>query len=236
MKVLLWVGSPKPPGTSTSEALLVQLGENLVHRGVSVQERFQARRTHKGGFEAFFRAAEASDAVVLAAPIYFDALPYVVTASLERWAERRGARRGGPRFGMLVNCGFPELRHCELALEMGQLFCGQTGLSWMGGAGLPGGAVVNGETLAETGGRTHHVRAGLDLVADAISKQTPWPKAAQHELARPVMPPWLYRTAASAWWLWQAYSHGALMKLGDRPYETPSSEDKLAGLAATREP
>jgi hypothetical protein len=43
------------------------------------------------------------------------------------------------------------------------------------------------------------------------------PPEATENFAEPLMPRWLYRVVGNAGWLYQAWTHGALLALGDQP-------------------
>jgi multimeric flavodoxin WrbA len=236
MNVLPVVGSPKPPGTSTSETLLLGLARELAARGVEVAPAVHAKHTQKPGrsLDAFVEAAEQADVVVLASPIYFDSLPYVVTATLELWADARRARwpdRPGPKLAAFFNCGFPEKRHCDLALEMAASFARHAGLEWIGGAGLPAGAVVQGDAMEAAGGRARGAVEAVAQAADAIARAEPLPPSVQRALSQPVLPKWLYLAMATAGWHWRAWQAGTWGQLGDRPATEPQTPPARQGPA-----
>lgn len=109
--MLLLIGSAKPSGQSTSEALGGYLALQLQTRGVNVTTRHVARvmRT-EGRIQEFLDATNHVDLIVLAFPLYVDSLPYLVTAALERWADYRQSQIRPPCASLLAiaNCGFPE--------------------------------------------------------------------------------------------------------------------------------
>jgi hypothetical protein len=59
--------------------------------------------------------------------------------------------------------------------------------------------------------------AWLDQVAEALHRGDPVPPEATENFAEPLMPRWLYRVVGNAGWLYQAWTHGALLALGDQP-------------------
>ena len=106
--MLLLIGSAKPPGDSTSEALGGYLALQLQTSGVNVTTLHVARvmRTEER-IQQFLDVTDRVDLIVLAFPLYVDSLPYLVTAALERWADHRQAQIQPPPGSLLAiaNCG-----------------------------------------------------------------------------------------------------------------------------------
>ena len=116
---LLLVGSAKPAGQSTSEALGSYLAQKLAERDIAVTTMHVARamRTEERT-AALLAAVDAADIVILAFPLYVDGLPYLVTQALEQIAAHRAGETDirRPLFLAIANCGFPEVRHNDTAL------------------------------------------------------------------------------------------------------------------------
>lgn len=219
MKVMMWVGSPKPPGSSTSEALLRQLGRELEDRGAQVTYAWARHGIKAESLQRWVEEAEASDVVVLGSPVYFDSLPYPVTACLEGWYEQTVGRQGGrPRFAAVINCGFPEAAHCELALDICRQFCRESGLTWWGGFAIGGGGVYDGKPLDQMGHAADGARMALGLIAEALVDDAAPPVEAANLLAKGVLPKWLYIASGTFGWTWAALREGALLHMADRPY------------------
>lgn len=236
---LLLVGSPRR-AKSTSHSLGDYLLARLRERSVETRMVF----THSAlaspeGTQAMLTAAHEADLVILATPLYVDSLPACVIESLERIAAARpDGAAGGPgreaqppgsagcaqRFTAIVNCGFPETLHNYTALAICRVFARQAGFEWAGGLALGGGeGLVHAKPLAECGGRAARIRRSLDLTADALAQGLPIPAVAQELMAKPVIPPWMYRLFGNYSWKPQAKPYGAQKRLRDRPYAaTPS--------------
>lgn len=216
----LLVGSPRPRGTSTSEALGRHLLGSLGRAGVATDVLFLSalRGARVDGVVA--PAIAASDLVVLASPVYVDALPATVTAALERLAAARGrwAHRDPARLVALVNCGFPEARHTRTALDVCRAFADVAGLAWAGGLGVGGGEALHGAPLERAGRMAARVRRALELAADAVLAERPVPDEAVALMAAPLVPPRMYTLLGSLRWLRDAQEHGAARRLWDRPY------------------
>jgi hypothetical protein len=160
-----------------------------------------------------------ADLVLLATPLYVDGLPYLVTRAMERVAARRTESASDPsvRFAAIVNCGFPEAQHNDVALAILQQFARASELEWAGGLSLGAGGVVHGEPLGETG-RTAGIRKSLDQAAAALAAGKPIPQEAVERMAQPVIPARLYTLMGNFGWRRTAWHYGAHSRLGDRPF------------------
>jgi NADPH-dependent FMN reductase len=216
-RILLLVGSAKPAGRSTSEALARHLAARFERGGAAV-DVLPVNRSRRAAEDARLVASvDAADLFMVVTPLYVDSLPYLVTRSLEIVAARR-ERRPNQRCACLVNCGFPEAVQCRTALAILECFARRTGFIWAGGLALGGGASIDGRSLERLGGMTRNLRAALDQAADALLHGEPVPAAAVAQLAKPMMPAALYTAVANLGWRWQASRHGVYRHLKERPY------------------
>ena len=163
--VLLLIGSAKQPGCSTSESLALYLSDRLVENGWASQTLYvhSVLRTEARSLE-MCSAVDRADLVVLAAPLYVDSLPYLVTSAMERIAEHRTSASAcidAPSFVAVINCGFPEAQHNDVALAICRQFSYAAGLRWAGGLSLGGGGFVHGAPLEECGSRAEGIRGEL---------------------------------------------------------------------------
>lgn len=218
---LLLIGSAKPAGESSSEALGGHLAEKLAERGVAVTTLHVARalRTEARTAE-LLQAVDRSDLFILAFPLYVDSLPYLATEALERIAAHRQAQPSPAptSFLAIANCGFPEAQHNTTALAICQQFADFAGFSWAGGLALGAGGALNGRPLAQTGGMARHVVQALDLTAAALAAGQPAPQEAVTLLARPMMPLHAYTFMGDLGWRMRARRHGAYSRLRARPF------------------
>ncbi len=220
-RVLLLIGSPRGK-TSTSQALGGYLLDRLEGHGVVTQTvRLYTVQKSLERRAALLDHVDQADLVVLTFPVYVDSLPAPVMASLERIAEsrRQGPPRRPQRFVALANCGFPEPLHTETPLATCAQFARETSFEWAGGLGLGGGeGLVHGTPLSELGRRTAVLRRALDLTATSVAKGGSVPAEAEALLARPAIPPWLYRMVGGVSWHRQARRNGVQRELRATPY------------------
>jgi len=219
-RALLLVGSPRTR-KSTSASLGGYLTEQLAARGVETETlQIYTAFSSRERARAALAAVDAADLLVLAFPLYVDALPAPVVAALEAIVANRraGAARPG-RLAAIANCGFPEAAHNATALAICAEFARQAGLGWLGGLALGGGeGLVHGAPLVELGGRGAAIRQSLDLAAAELAEGRPIPQSARDRLARSVIPSWLYRLMGGYGWRQQASRYGMQHNLRRQPY------------------
>lgn len=212
---LLLVGSPKK--VSTSEALGAYLLAQLAARGWETRKQHLHRAIRKAErWAALLHDVAEAELVVLATPLYADALPSGVTEALERLAQVTSPKP--QRFVAISNSGFPEAAQSALALAICRQFAREVGSSWLGGLALGGGPAIEGRDLVQLGGMTRNIRRALDLAAAALDDGQPIPERAVTLMAKPLVPKWAYLLLSSWGWRRQARQYGAQRRLRDRPY------------------
>lgn len=178
MKALLLVGSPRQGASwKLGNALLGQLAD----LGLETRALLLVENLGDSWPEAETAAAEA-DLIILSFPLYVDTLPALVTAALTRLA----GQVKGKKLAVLINCGFPEVRHNETALKVCRQFAQKADCIWLGSLALSMGAFSFGKHLARP------VRKGISLAAGALAQGQPIPGEAVRLAARTPMPKWLY--------------------------------------------
>ncbi|NWF94758.1 MAG: NAD(P)H-dependent oxidoreductase [Candidatus Thorarchaeota archaeon] len=218
-RALLVVGSPRSE-RSSSNSILDYLGTRLVEHGVTIEKTYLYRLQDEHGLESLLASVDASDIVVLGAPLYVDSLPAPVISALQFIASHRTqeSRSTRPMFGVVMNSGFPEAFQSDCAIENCRLFAQRASLQWAGGIAFGGGAAIAGRPLQETGGITRFLRPALDMAAAALAKGDPIPDSAIRLAARPMLPTSIYLTMATRTWKRIAKHHGAHNKLGAMPF------------------
>jgi hypothetical protein len=224
---LLLVGSPKP-GSSASLSLGQYLLDRLADAGLST-EAMTARKAVKSPAAAreLCAAVDAADLLILSSPLYVDSLPAPVVEAFETIAEHRrhavdtGSSAGdaSPAFAALVQSGFPEARHNDVALAISRNFARAAGLDWLGGLAVGAGGMIDGRPLAETGGVMRHRRRALDLAAEALAAGRPIPDEAVTLMARLPIPAAAYRFMGELGWRKLAKGNGVRRDLVARPFE-----------------
>ncbi|MGF1465366.1 MAG: hypothetical protein ACFCGT_04465 [Sandaracinaceae bacterium] len=221
--LVLWVGSSKPEGESASERLGAALEERLVARGWTAERVFTHRTVKLGGARApaLVEAARRADLLVLAAPVYIDCLPAPVLAGLAHLADAR-LRADAPTLLPIVQCGFPELTHTALAVDVAWRAAREAGLGWAGHLAMGGGGMVH-RPLAESAHHEPQLRA-LDEAAEALDAGRPVPPEATRAFGTPAVSPALYRTMGNAGWIARAIGRGVgPLRIRRRPFDPAPS-------------
>jgi multimeric flavodoxin WrbA len=188
-KALLIVGSPKTGEPSTSSALGGFLLEQLNQRGWQTETLTLRASLHRPeGQHELLAAVEGAGLVVLAFPLYADALPYLVTRALTViGGEGKPGNAGAKRVAVIINSGFPETHQNAVALAICREFATQSGFSWAGGLAFGGGGMIGGEPLAQANRSGPPVRraiTALGVTGAALAEGLPVPVEAMNLIAR----------------------------------------------------
>lgn len=220
MNALLLVGSPKGRD-SASFRLASRLAAELRGRGAAVADAMVHRALRSEEDTArLLDAWEAAELVLLAFPLYVDALPAPVTRLLELAASRRAGAAPTPssrRLAVVVQCGFPETFQCGTAIEICRLFALRTGMRWAGALAMGMGGAVGEEIRKTPGGGRNIVRA-IGMAADALAGGGDIPAEASALFGRPLMPRWLYILGGNLGWRRLMWRNRARRPIGYRPF------------------
>jgi len=182
-------------------------------------------RQGEAASQAARRLADA-DVLVVAAPLYVDALPYPAILALKAADAARHPGQPQQRIAGIINCGFPEPEHTRFAFASLRAFAHTTGGRFAGGLPIGGGEFIHGQDLEAVGGMAAPLRAALDAAARALVAGGVIPPEVSRSLARPVMPPALYRAAGSMGWRFQAWANGLWpSSLKARPFDDLSEAE-----------
>jgi len=219
-KAVLLIGSPRGK-SGTSYQLAAYLGEQLAAAGLEVTTLsvYKSLRTEPGRQE-LLSTVNGAGALVFVTPLYIDCLPANIIRTLELIA---GGRPNPPpderpRLIAIVNCGFLESHHNDVALRIFRRFAAETGFDWAGGLAVGGGGYFAGRPLTKAGALALDMMRALDLGAAALAAGESLPQEAQALARKQRMPRWLYQLGGNAGWWILARKHGALLKLRARPY------------------
>lgn len=215
-QLLVLIGSPRMG--STSAHLALPFIDGLTARGwITRSLRITAALRTPKAWTELESAYRAADVVLIASPLYVDALPAPVIRALERLA----AMADPPAPGLLaiINSGFIEAHQNDVALAILEEFARETGARWLGGFALGGGGALGGQSLMKMGGMTAHLLRAFEMTVAALADGTPIPEEAQTLVRRRLMSRWLYCTIANLGMLKAAMDHGALWRIHARPYK-----------------
>lgn len=230
LHALLLVGSARPSGESTSEALGRYLLRRLEEAGTRTDVRLVAHCRGDGDLVELTAAIDAADLFVLATPLYCDSLPYLVTRAFEHIAaaRRAAALKHATRFLAIINCGFPEAQHTATAQDICRAFARQAALDCIGTLGLGGGETIHGRAPDRMGWLARHVTRSLDLAAEAILAGRPVPGKAVELMARPLVPAIGYTLIGDLGWRRAARANGVEAQIDARPFRQAGAPEEAA--------
>ena len=216
-RFVLLVGSPKGNGGTS-----LQLGRYIMDRlpsdGTEKAIHHLGKAIRKDEMWAEVMASvEAADTIILSFPLYWDATPSHVTRTMELLAVHRRRKPVDRQQTLvaMVNNGFPEPWHNEVALRICHRFAEEAGFTWGGGLNVGGGGAIGERPLEETGGMTARLRAALDKAAGNLARGEP----IGTDVVTQLYPTWIIKLMGFIGWRRRAKREGAVGPLKARPYE-----------------
>lgn len=207
MEILILCGSPrfgKGPGECTSLYLIQQLKARLEP---GFQVRTEAANPARN-LDELAQALPAARRLILAFPLYDDSIPAGLLETLAGLERRLSGRPGLgeiPVYG-LVNCGFFEAAHNELAVEMLEI--------WRKRLGFRPGRIlaVGGGEMVRQAPMGPGPLASLSKNLDALARDVQSGAAGPTLWAQPNFPRPLYRLAGNLGFRQQARKNGLSAK------------------------
>lgn len=216
-RALILIGSPR--GKSTSARLAEPLDSRLLAAGWETRQlRVSPTIRNAERWAELVAAYREAHLVILACPLYVDALPGDVTVALERLAEEVGRVEEGRGFVAILNCGFNESHQNDVALAICRHFARATGHAWRGGFAVGGGGMIDAQPLEQLGGRVAKLVRALALGAEALARGEAIPAEAEELARKPMIPTVAYRLLANHAMKSEAKRNGCLAQLDARPY------------------
>ncbi|MFC2168378.1 NAD(P)H-dependent oxidoreductase [Acidobacteriota bacterium] len=178
---LLLVGSPRGK-KSTSTSLGRYLMNNLEQKGIDCEMLWINRQVVSDErMNEMLDAVGRADIVVLAAPLYDDCQPAIVTKTMEAIAAQQNIK-SNKRFFPVINSGFPEPEQITaIAIPIYHKFAITVGFKWSGSLSIGGGEVLQGSTgknLDDLGKMAGKVKKTLDEIAQALAAENSYPDKA----------------------------------------------------------
>lgn len=219
---LLIVGSPKIKHRSTSSILGEYLIEIMKSGGWKTEVlTLKGSLNREKGQVELCSAVDRSDLIILAFPLYIDALPYLVTKAFEVIARHKNTLRVKKPQSIftIINNGFPEFHQNALALAICRFFADQCGISWAGALAMGAGEAIGGEQeLTKTkrsGPPVKHIIEALDKAGADLAKGSAVSLNVQSLISKtpiPIVPfgiwRWIFTKLGGQGWKQQAIENG----------------------------
>ncbi len=220
MKFLLLSCSPRGK-ISTSTTLLKYLQKHLevLENKTELLAADQILRS-ADAYNNFKKDIVNTDYFIIAAPLYVDSLPSHVLQLFERLLNEdwKANSLSKIKFIAMVNSGFPDRHHNQLALDIYQQFATDLGLQWIGGIPIRGGAMLGGTPLENSKFRGRHARPALDLLAQTLSNNNPDLEGCIDRINKLVFPQRMYFMLAHLGWNRRSSKNNVRKQLKDQPY------------------
>lgn len=218
-RAILLVGTPRP-GKSASLTFAEAVAARLEAHGLDARiERIAPSFRSDARLGELLAAIAGSGLVVLSFPVYWDAVPAPVLRLLEAWATAAadGSMPARPRrLAVLTQCGFPEVSHCQVAIDVCRLFAEKTGVAWSGALAFGMGGAISGGSVEQSPLRPR--LNALDAAVDALAANEVVPAAAIESFSRPLAPAWAYPLVGGLLWSRQAKHKGCTEPLTLKRY------------------
>jgi len=231
--VLLLIGSPRIE-RSTSHAIGKFLVEKLEEKGLVSEEAFAIHSVNtREGTEKLLDFIDNADIIILATPLYVDSFPSPTIKALEIIHEHRKAVSPAKSqlFVTIINSGFPEKEHMDIAIKIIRNFAEASNFAWGGGIRVGWGMALNGEPLNEKKGMTRKLTRGLSLASINLSTGQPISEEAEELASTLFIPLFLAKTMTRLFgkrgWNKLAKENNANQKMYDRPYEFNRQEEGM---------
>ena len=231
---LLLIGSPKIKHRSTSAILGEHVLEILKTAGCTTDIlHLKASLNREKGQTELCLAVDRADLVILAFPLYIDALPHLVTRAFEVIATHNKTLtdKKNQQIFTIINNGFPEYDQNALALAICHCFAEQSGFSWAGSLAMGAGEALGGEQeLTQSkrqGPPVKHVIKALDMAGTALAKGVTVPFETQRLISKSPIPlvsfgiwRWMFKKFGKNFWIQKANEKGVSKdRLYAKPYE-----------------
>jgi hypothetical protein len=217
--LVLLNGSPKGRG-GTSGSIGDYILSKMTQEGISKETIHVGKSIrNEEKWNKVVESVKNADTIILSFPLYWDSLPSQLIKAFENLYSRKDELDRSPNFYVVVNNGFPEPWHNEIAIEICKNFSKKMNFKWQGALNIGGGAAIAGRALEETGGMTFKLRETLEMASKAIEQSEPIPSKVKNRLSKPLYPPFFNLVFGGIGWRKQAKKKGVKTSLKAKPYQ-----------------
>lgn len=214
-RLLFIIGSPR--GTRSTSNSIVDRMETILSERFQIEKQYVKGNMTDSEEGDFLIKAYDTDVIIISSPLYVDCLPAPLLQLMEAVDQNvfRSLHRN-TKLLAIINCGFPESRHNDVAIEICRNFAHKTGMIWCGGAGIGAGASIDGRILNPLGPEKNIVQ-GLDMMATSLLNDEEIKPEALELISKQMFPSMLYTTIANQMWKSRAKKAGVRTSLKFRP-------------------
>jgi multimeric flavodoxin WrbA len=195
MKIVLLNGSPKKLNSEKPlEICVSQTLLDILEQRFSGNNEITKLRALNASATEFADNITISDALVIASPLYSDALPSHLLRLLDEAAGILAEKALNIPVYIIINCGYFESEHNKNSLEIFKAFCRRAGLFYARGLAIGGGGMI-GEMPIESF-VWKRVSAALDELVQDIELR----RSGEDIYRTPRFPRFLYTILANLGW------------------------------------
>ncbi|WP_028592630.1 hypothetical protein [Paenibacillus massiliensis] len=201
MNIALINGSPK--GGATNSGFLLEKLTPFITEGNELKSyRVNAKQLKAEQY----RELNQADVIVLAFPLYFDAIPSHVLRMMVELQNFRQTEQGNPNLFVyaLINNGFFEGKQCTIAADMIKNWCVRCGFRFGMAVGHGAGEMLHELKMPLGKGPLRNLGNAMTRLSTAILARS----SAESLFIQPNFPRIMYRMAAHFSWHRKAKQHG----------------------------
>lgn len=194
MNILMLDASPKAQNSNSGRFL------SLLEARLPADSRIQKLSVSRlGKWQDALAAASQCDALVIAFPVYVDAIPSHLLrylSQLEKYLRAHESPHSCTVY-VIANCGFFESSQTNIAIKMMQCWQRRAGLVWGGGLGIGGGSMLAGLESVPPG---RGPRKSLGQQIKAFARLIAARESGETRYCNPNFPRFLFVHAGNASW------------------------------------
>jgi len=207
-------GSPKR-SKSTTEAIGQYIRKKLEEENESVTSYTTSDcLKNTADFENLYDAHK----IIFICPLYIDSIPFEMVELMETMYKLKDKFNEETEFMFIVNSGFPEKEHSELALRMARNFSKKMKFKLLGALSLGGGGAIAGKELETIKKASKNVMKTIDIIAKEISKDALISQKAIELFDKKTTANRSLVSKIEKLWKIVAKKNGILKNLDDKPY------------------
>ncbi len=219
MKKICFInGSPR--GINSSSLVLIKELQKMMNNEDYQQYCITVATNAQEDITTSFNTMLDSDILIITFPLYYYALPGLLTGFLEKYDHYVKTMTTSKKIKVyaIINCGFPEPSHNDTAVQFIENFCHRLHLDWRFALEIGMGGIIKGtEAMPMDGFLKFNIYNGLKAIYADIQKNDTPPSPNLHVKAR--YPNWLYLFQGDRDWLTMAKKNGLTKNdLGRTPY------------------